>query len=334
MKNSITNIIFLLLTISVNAQLSNSAFHNAVDSINAILKVNQLAYYTDYKQNSAFIKQISVNENGIVRFTDSIAKPENSTTGKKQELLPDCCPKKTTRTLDLSAIKKWDIDFPTAYLKDKNNQTYGRIIGIRKPDLYKLKEQFDKLTALYKKEETGSEYLLRAPEKPLTKQEAIDFIKSYYADFSTSSDQYSYDYGFAKAGYERPFRKFTANYKVEINDCTFKMTFDTYRWPYQEMKGTTVLVFDLSEIDSIERGANELLELSDQPGHIVVINAVILFHFKKNKNATVLHKEEKEELLEKADQVNLKIYEDPDDSVFTDKTIVKAFERLRELCTN
>ncbi len=68
------NIIFLLLIISVNAQNGKSQFNITVDSINAILKANGLAYYTDNKQNSAFIKKISANEQGIVTFTDSIPK--------------------------------------------------------------------------------------------------------------------------------------------------------------------------------------------------------------------------------------------------------------------
>jgi hypothetical protein len=40
-----------------------------------------------------------------------------------------------------------------AYLEDKNNQTYGRIIGFRKEDLYKLKEHFEKLKTLSEKQE-------------------------------------------------------------------------------------------------------------------------------------------------------------------------------------
>jgi hypothetical protein len=83
MKHSIANIIFLFLCIAVNAQQSKSELHKTVDSINAILKANQLAYYTDNNQNSAFIKKISVNEQGILSFTDSIPKPESTTTGKK-----------------------------------------------------------------------------------------------------------------------------------------------------------------------------------------------------------------------------------------------------------
>lgn len=143
-------ICILFFTLSVAAQNTKSEFHKTVDSINAILKANPLSYYTDNKQNSAFIKKISANEQGIVTFTDSIPKTER----KEKELLPDCCRPKRIRTLDLFVVKKWDIYFPNAYLKDKNNQTNGRIIGFRKEDLYKLKVQFDKLTTLCRKGET------------------------------------------------------------------------------------------------------------------------------------------------------------------------------------
>lgn len=159
MRYNIAITIFLFLTISVNAQQSKSEFHYTVDSINGILKANPLAYYTDNKQNSAFIKQISMNELGIVIFRDSIPKPEiTTTTHKKPKLIPDCCHNKTIRTLDLFAVKNWDILFPYAYLKDKNNQIYGRIIGIQKQDLFNLKEQFVKLATLRRKEETGTKF--------------------------------------------------------------------------------------------------------------------------------------------------------------------------------
>lgn len=141
-------LILLLATGSTYAQNTSSEIHKIVDSINAILKVNTLAYFTDNQQNSAFIKKISANEQGIITFTDSIPKYESTTNNAKQKLQPDCCPPKRIRTLDLLAVKKWEIYFPNAYLKDKNNQTIGRIIGLRKEDLYQLKTQLDQLTFL------------------------------------------------------------------------------------------------------------------------------------------------------------------------------------------
>ena len=152
MKNLTANTIFLFLTISLNAQQSKSEFQRRVNNINKILKANNLAYYTDNKQNSAFIKQISASKQGNITFTYSIPKAESKiNTHNNRELIPDCCPPKTIRTMNVFAIKKWDIQFPYAYLKDKNNQTYGRIIGIQQTDLYKLKEQFNKLTTILQK---------------------------------------------------------------------------------------------------------------------------------------------------------------------------------------
>lgn len=144
-------LILLLATGSTYAQNTSSNIHKIVDSLNAILKSNTLAYYTDNQQNSAFIKKISANEQGIITFTDSIPKLESTTNNAKQKLQPDCCPPKRIRTLDLLAVKKWEIYFPNAYLKDKNNQTFGRIVGLRKEDLMQLKTQLDQLTILCKK---------------------------------------------------------------------------------------------------------------------------------------------------------------------------------------
>ncbi len=141
-------LIVLLNLGSIQGQNTKSAFLQTIDSINAIIKANTLAYFTDNQQNSAFIKKISANEQGIIMFTDSIPKLESTTNNAKQKLQPDCCPPKRIRTLDLLAVKKWEIYFPNAYLKDKNNQTLARIIGLRKEDLFKLKEQFYILTTL------------------------------------------------------------------------------------------------------------------------------------------------------------------------------------------
>jgi hypothetical protein len=148
-RNSFYWLLIVLLGFgSIQAQNTKSEFQQAVDSINAILKTNSLAYYTDNNKNSAFIKKISANKQGIITFTDSIPKSESATKDSKPRLLPDCCPPKTIRTLDLLSIKQWEIYFPNAYLKDKNNQTLGRIVGLRKEDLMQLKTQLDQLTIL------------------------------------------------------------------------------------------------------------------------------------------------------------------------------------------
>nr|WP_315197471.1 hypothetical protein [uncultured Flavobacterium sp.] len=162
MKNKLL-LIFVLAIIFFNcgfAQTTKSQFHKTVDSINAIIKKSPQAYYIDSRKASNFITKISVTDQGIVHFTDSIPELEITTekpeiTTKRVVLISDCeCPlKKNSRTLDLFAIKKWDIHFPFADLKDNNDERYGRFIGFKKLNLDRLKEQFDKLTALCKKEE-------------------------------------------------------------------------------------------------------------------------------------------------------------------------------------
>lgn len=150
-------LVFALVNMFFNcsfAQTSKSEFEKTIDSINAIIKANRLAYYLPKEQYSGYFTKISVTEQGIVHFTDSIPKSEITTipenTPRKLELKSDCCPQKNSRTLDLFAINKWDIHFPYLYLKDKDNETFAKLIGFRKPDLEKLKEQFEKLKSFCK----------------------------------------------------------------------------------------------------------------------------------------------------------------------------------------
>jgi hypothetical protein len=156
-------LIFALMNIFFNysfGQTPKPEFQKTVDSINAIIKANKLAYYINKKQYDGYISKISVTKQGIVSFTDSIPKPEitaiptNAT--RKLELISDCCPRKNSRTLNLFEIKEWDIHFPYAYLKNKNNETFAKFLGFKKLDLGKLKEQFEKLRTLCKKEEVIS----------------------------------------------------------------------------------------------------------------------------------------------------------------------------------
>lgn len=84
------------------AQFPKSQFNRTIDCINAILKANPLAYYTDNSRNSTFIKKISANEKGIVTFTDSIPKSVIN----KKEPLPACCPPKKNENAELVHNKK------------------------------------------------------------------------------------------------------------------------------------------------------------------------------------------------------------------------------------
>lgn len=160
MKNKITFywlLISLIGNISINAQTPKSEFQKTVDSINAIIKANKLAYYIAINQGDGHFRKISATQQGIISFTDSIPIPDAKPTEiietkekTKTVLVSDCCHKKKTRTLDLFSVKVWDIHFFFLYLKDEKNETFAQFLGFKKPDLEKLKEQFEKLTTICK----------------------------------------------------------------------------------------------------------------------------------------------------------------------------------------
>lgn len=140
-------IIFLVL-LSFTAKAQNPIFEKTVDSINAIIKANPLTYYMPEHQYSAFVKKISVTQEGVVSFKDSILEEVKTTNMGKVQLISDCCSQKKPRTLNLLSIKKWEIHFPNAYLKNEKGEEIGRIIGLKKAAMNQLKEQFDVLQSL------------------------------------------------------------------------------------------------------------------------------------------------------------------------------------------
>ncbi|HEY6142539.1 MAG TPA: hypothetical protein VIV55_03800 [Flavobacterium sp.] len=160
MKKTIPLYSFLILLLGIgssNAQSPKSEFNKTIDSINAIIKKNPLAYYISNKQYSSYITKISATEQGTIKFIDSIPEPEiivntDKTVVKKMELIPDCCPQKNSRRLDLFSIKEMTIYFPYIYLKDENKEIFAKFLGFKKPDLEKLREQLEKLKTLCKKE--------------------------------------------------------------------------------------------------------------------------------------------------------------------------------------
>lgn len=164
-KGKVKLVLFILLGgLSFNtsiAQTTNPDFQKTVDRINDIIIANKLAFYIPNQQYSEYILRISATKDGLISFTDSISEPEIDTlvnydknAKKRPMLIPDCCPPQNSRTLDLFSIKEWKIHFPYLYLKDANNESFGKFIGFRKQDLEKLREQFEKLTTLCSKEKT------------------------------------------------------------------------------------------------------------------------------------------------------------------------------------
>lgn len=76
-RNTYYGFLILLFAMgSTNAQNTNSELHNAVDSINAILKANPLAYYTDNNKISAFVKKISANNKALLPSLTAFPNPK------------------------------------------------------------------------------------------------------------------------------------------------------------------------------------------------------------------------------------------------------------------
>lgn len=140
-------LIFLIL-LRLTAEAQSPSFRATVDSINAIIEANSLCYYGQGEQYDVFVKKIQVGYDGVMSFTDRIAPNAKITNHNRRELPVDCCAQKDSRKLDILTIKKWDIDFPNAYLKNEKGEDIGQFIGQKKGALENLKKHFDVLQSL------------------------------------------------------------------------------------------------------------------------------------------------------------------------------------------
>jgi hypothetical protein len=168
-----------------------------------------------------------------------------------------------------------------------------------------------------------------------TKSQSINHIKSYYANFKTGS------YEESGKGKVKKYRQYTGNYKVSIDDCKFKISYDeiswksdcattidyeVYNWDNPKNKNQKTIEFDCSEIDSISNGNREI-------GESDVINWNIRFYSAKSikiTNIPVIRNQlsDKEKF-----QFDLKINtENKEENDFSNIEIVKAFRRLIALC--
>jgi hypothetical protein len=169
----------------------------------------------------------------------------------------------------------------------------------------------------------------------LTKSQSINHIKSYYANFKTGS------YEVASKGGVKKYGQYTGNYKVVIDGCKFKISYDeiswknncattidyeVYNWDNPKNKNQKTIEFDCSEIDSIINGNREI-------GESDVINWNIRFYSAKSikiTNIPVIRNQlsDKEKF-----QFDLKINtENKEENDFSNIEIVKAFRRLIALC--
>lgn len=135
-----------------------------------------------------------------------------------------------------------------------------------------------------------------AQQKEFSKQHAIKHIQSYYANFKTGSYEYTEKDGYPKPGEVKKYRQFTGNYKVEIEDCKFKISYDEISWPNDcttlinydfygwtnpKKKDRKTIEFNGNEIDSISSGNRELSESG-------VINWNMRFYSSKNIKITTV----------------------------------------------
>lgn len=182
---------------------------------------------------------------------------------------------------------------------------------------------------------------LNQAEKQYTKQQTIDYVKSYYDGFKTGSYEYAEKDGFPKPGEVKKYRQYTGNYKVSIEGCKFKISYDeiswpndctttidyeVYNWDNPKKKNRKTIEFNGNEIDSISSGNREL-------GETEVVNWNIRFYSSKNIKITTVP-EIKDQFSDKEKhQVDLKINaENKEETDFSNIEIVKAFQRFVALC--
>lgn len=176
-----------------------------------------------------------------------------------------------------------------------------------------------------------------AQQNELTQTQAINYINSYYANFKTGS------YEVAHQGDARKYRQYTGNYKVSIEGCKFKISYDeiswpndcnttidyeVYNWDNPNKKNRKTIKFNGDEIDSISSGNREL-------GETEVINWNIRFHSSKSIKITTVPVIQKQFSGKEKHQVDLKINpESKEENDFSNIEIVKAFRRLIASCKN
>lgn len=154
----------------VNAQ-EIPEFNKHHDSINSILSQNQLAYYVgDGKgATNSKMKVISVAYSGTVQVYDSICTLHQANKCVCQKQIP---------SFNLLDVCNWEIQEGYVFLRDKENQSIGRIYGLKRDDLQQLKTQFDSLrlwcsSFIDKEKKVKKEFITRRdalPDSKITKK--------------------------------------------------------------------------------------------------------------------------------------------------------------------
>ena len=209
--------LFLLFALTSKAQ-SHYEIYKPVDTINSVLYKNRNIYIID-KGEIIKIKKIQANPNGIISIVNN-NKIDIDTTEIRTFV-------KKEPFLDLFEFEKIKIVGSTLEFKSDQNKIYRTIYGFNNKDIVVFKKQLELLQTSY------------------AKDKSIRYIKRYYIDFKT--------------GYDTPggFFTVTDNYKVNLLNGIFTMSFDTYN--DKEFQKTEKISFDLKDIVSIYNGGTETL---------------------------------------------------------------------------
>lgn len=182
--------------------------------------------------------------------------------------------------------------------------------------------------------------ITQAQGSKITKQMAIDSLKAYYAKFETGSEYYANPYQFTNRPGHTEYRKITGNYVFEFTDCTMKLSWDTYNWPFKDIRDTEIIEIKLFEIDSIGIGPTYSKPYvpteSQEQGLEENSNSSIAFHVTGNKIKKIYKEKDTEDFIRLSD------YEDfPIDFIennaekkdyFYKTDIVKYFKFLLNSC--
>jgi hypothetical protein len=176
-----------------------------------------------YVEKDDIIKKVQANQFGKISIIDT-----NNIEIDSSEI-KTTFPKEVF--LDLFKFETITVFGSQIHFKDKGNNTYRTIYGFNNKDIQIFKKQLESI------------------KKYCQKNKAIDYIKRYYFDFKT--------------GYNTPggFFTVTDNYKVELHNSIFTMSYDTYM--YKEFLKKETITFDLKDVLSIYNKGTVCIEFDN-----------------------------------------------------------------------
>lgn len=157
---------------------------------------------------------------------------------------------------------------------------------------------------------------VQAQDNKPTKEQTVAFIKSFFKDLKVGTIvRYS-------IAHNMPYWKIVDNYKIEVNDCTLTIEYDTYeKFPEERFAGTRRLVIDLKDIETIA------VSLDNR----AVCQYSILFKTVNKKNSIKKKKADGYENVYEG-EILFHATTDIEDVAEEQMKMVKAFNHLRKLC--